>query len=57
MPSNIMMGLCRYYYNKETKQSKWVIPDELKVCLEKSAFILRFSCVDLILTLVLSVGS
>lgn len=38
-----MLGLRRYYYNKETKQSKWVIPDELKVCLEKSTFILRFS--------------
>lgn len=23
---------CRYYYNKETKQSKWTIPEELKVC-------------------------
>lgn len=52
-----MLGLRRYYYNKETKQSKWVIPDELKVCSEKSTFMLRFSCAEQILTLVLSVGS
>jgi hypothetical protein len=25
-------GVCRYYYNKVTKDSKWTIPEELKVC-------------------------
>jgi hypothetical protein len=25
-------GICRYYYNKVTKDSKWTIPEELKVC-------------------------
>lgn len=53
---HIEMGLHRYYYNKETKQSKWTIPDELKVCLEKKFFDIAFACVGLTLTLVLPVG-
>lgn len=38
-----VIGSFRYYYNKETKQSKWTMPDELKVHGETIALI-RYFC-------------
>lgn len=37
---------CRYYYNKVTKQSKWTMPEEMKVeeCLKHCVYQQHFSC-------------
>lgn len=45
--------LTRYYYNKATKESKWTIPEELKVYMSLRNFIQTFSWVFILIYMVL----